>query len=66
MTYKEFGDKITPSVFALQNECSKMTKDEFEDYRRRVMQEVGRIDIVRDFMNHIYDLIYRNVFQTTN
>ncbi|MCI9101821.1 MAG: hypothetical protein HFG47_00680 [Lachnospiraceae bacterium] len=65
MTYKEFSDKITPSVLKLQDGCANMTEAEFEDYRKVVMQEVGKIDITRDFMNSIFDMIHRNIFQTT-
>ncbi|MCI8510826.1 MAG: hypothetical protein HFE83_02370 [Lachnospiraceae bacterium] len=64
MTYKEFCDEITPSILELQDECSKMDSAEFETYRKVVIKQVGKMDITRDFMNGVFDMIYRNVFQT--
>jgi hypothetical protein len=64
MTYKEFCAEIAPSVLELQSECSKMTKTEFSDYRKRVMQEVGGQELSERFMAAVFDMIYRNVFQT--
>lgn len=63
MTYKEFRDEITPSILELQDECSKMDSAEFEIYRKVVMEEVGKVDITRDFMNAVFDMICRNVIQ---
>lgn len=62
MTYKEFCYMITPSVLELQNRCAEMTKGEFEDYRAKVMQEVGRQELSEKFMAAIFDRIYTKCF----
>jgi hypothetical protein len=41
-----------------------MNSEEFEDYRKEVLRKIGKADITSDFMNGIFDMIYRNVFQT--
>ena len=52
MAYKEFCGMLAPSIL------------EFEDYRKEVLRKIGKADITSDFMNGIFDMIYRNVFQT--
>lgn len=41
MSYGEFCKQIAPSVLELQKECSKMSEDEFNEFRKDVMCEVG-------------------------
>ena len=64
MAYKEFRGMLAPSILELQNECAQMNSEEFEDYRKEVLRKIGKADITSDFMNGIFDMIYRNVFQT--
>lgn len=63
MTYKEFCDEIVASILELTEEYSKLSKEEFEDYRKEVMQEVEQRKLSIDFMTAVFDMIYRNVFQ---
>ena len=42
MSYHEFCKQIAPSVLELQDECSKMSEEEFNEFRKDVMSEVGK------------------------
>lgn len=62
MSYGEFCKQIAPSVLELQKECSKMSEDEFNEFRKDVMCEVGEQNLSMRFMTAIFDMIYDKLF----
>ncbi len=64
MTYREFCNEIALSVVELQNECRKMTEDEFKDFQNRVLQEIreNAPTISVKFMKAIFNMIHKNIF----
>ena len=42
MSYHEFCKQIAPSVLELQDECRKMSEEEFNEFREGVMHEVRK------------------------
>lgn len=63
MTYSEFRDQIVPSVLELERECSKMSLEEFKEFRENVMHEAGKQDCSKKFMSAVLDMIYSNLFE---
>mgnify|MGYP000078622385 CR=1 FL=1 len=46
MSYREFYEQVAPSVLELQKECSRMSKAEFNEFRKNVMCEVNRQNLI--------------------
>ncbi len=63
MTYSEFCDQIAPSVLELEKECSKMSLEEFKEFREDVMHEVKKQNLNQSFMRAAFDVIYGNLFE---
>lgn len=64
MTEKEFYNELAPSILDLQSECPKLTEAEFCSYREHMMDEFKQPGIVHDFMEAVFSMVYKNVFQT--
>lgn len=62
MSYREFCEQIAPSVLELQNECSKLSEEEFNEFRKDVMCEVGEQNLSMRFMTAVLDMIYDKLF----
>ena len=62
MSYREFREQIVPSVLELQKECSKMSEEEFNEFRKDVMCEVGKQKLSMQFMTAVLDMIYDKLF----
>lgn len=62
MSYREFREQIVPSVLELQKECSKMSEEEFNEFRKDVMSEVGKQKLSMQFMTAVFDLIHGKLF----
>ena len=62
MSYREFCEQIVPSVLELQKECSKMSEEEFNEFRKDVMREVGKQKLSMQFMTAVFDLIHGKLF----
>lgn len=62
MSYHEFREQIVPSVLELQKECSKMSEEEFNEFRKDVMSEVGKQKLSMQFMTAVFDLIHGKLF----
>lgn len=62
MSYREFREQIVPSVLELQKECSKMSEEEFNEFRKDVMSEVGKQKLSMQFMTAVFDMIYDKLF----
>ena len=57
MSYREFREQIVPSVLELQKECSKMSEEEFNEFRKDVMCEVGKQKLSMQFMTAVFEQI---------
>lgn len=64
MTRKEFCIQLVPEVLELQKECQKMTEEEFETYRKEVLQTIHQTmpDISERFMVEIFHLTHQRIF----
>ena len=62
MSYLEFREQIVLSVLELQKECSKMSEEEFNEFRKDVMSEVGKQKLSMQFMTAVFDLIHGKLF----
>ena len=62
MSYHEFCKQIAPSVLELQDECRKMSEEEFNEFRESVMHEVRKQKLSTQFMAAVLDLIYAELF----
>ena len=62
MSYHEFCKQIAPSVLELQDECRKMSEEEFNEFRKDVMSEVGKQKLSMQFMTAVFDLIHGKLF----
>ena len=67
MSYREFREQIVPSVLELQKECSKMSEEEFNEFREGVMHEVRKQKLSTQklstqFMAAVLDLIHGELF----
>ena len=62
MSYREFREQIVPSVLELQKECSKMSEEEFNEFRKDVMCEVGKQKLSMQVMTSVFDLIHGKLF----
>lgn len=62
MTYSEFCDQIAPSVLELEKECSKISLEEFKEFREDVMHEAGKHNYSKKFMSAVLDMIYGHLF----
>ena len=62
MSYREFREQIVPSVLELQKECSKMSEEEFNEFREGVIHEVRKQKLSTQFMAAVLDLIYGELF----
>ena len=57
MSYREFREQIVPSVLELQKECSKMSEEEFNEFRKD-----GKQKLSMQFMTAVFDLIHGKLF----
>lgn len=65
MTYREFCDELAPIVVDLQNECKKMTEEDFNSFREKVLLEIqkNQSSISDKFMVAVFDMIHNNIFK---
>ena len=62
MSYREFYEQVAPSVLELQTQCRKMSKAEFNKFRKDVMCEVDRQKPDTQFMAKVFELIHDELF----
>lgn len=63
MSYQEFYTQVAPMVKELEEECRKMTLEEFLDFRQEMMEAVVvRKDLSKRFMVAVLDMIQKKVF----
>lgn len=64
MSYQEFCTQVAPMIKELEEECRKMTLEEFLDFRQKMMEAVVvRKDLSKRFMTSVLDLIQKRVFR---
>lgn len=63
MSRQEICEKIAPMVLEFQNECRKMSKEEFDSFSEEVMKAVAKSDLSRKFMAAVFDVIQKNIFE---
>lgn len=64
MSYQEFCTQVASMVKELEEECRKMTLEEFLDFRQEIMESaVVRKDLSKRFMTSVLDLIQKRVFR---
>lgn len=64
MSYQEFCTQVAPMIKELEEECRKMTLEEFLDFRQEMMEAVVvRKDLSKRFMTSVLDLIQKRVFR---
>ncbi len=65
MTYQEFYDEVTPAILELQEECRKMTEEEFNAYCRSVSDTIhqSKPNISERFMAEVFKVIHRRIFE---
>ncbi|NBI73596.1 hypothetical protein D3Z50_21765 [Clostridiaceae bacterium] len=68
MSHREFCKMIVPMIRELQEECQKMTSEEFMEFRQELMgaRLWSEKKLVRKFMTEVLDLLQRNIFQKTD
>lgn len=64
MTEKKFYNEFAPSILELQSECSKLSEAEFCCFQEQMMDEFKQPGIVHDFMEAVFSMVCKNVFQT--
>lgn len=64
MSYQEFCTQVAPMIKELEEECRKMTLEEFLDFRQEMMEAVVvRKDLSKRFTTSVLDLIQKRVFR---
>lgn len=64
MSYQEFCTQVAPMIKEIEEECRKMTLEEFLDFRQKMMEAVVvRKDLSKRFMTSVLDLIQKRVFR---
>jgi hypothetical protein len=64
MSYQEFCTQVAPMIKEIEEECRKMTLEEFLDFRQEMMEAVVvRKDLSKRFMTAVLDLIQKRVFR---
>lgn len=64
MSYQEFCTQVAPMIKELEEECRKMTLEEFLDFRQEMMEAVVvRKDLSKRFITSVLDLIQKRVFR---
>ena len=64
MSYQEFCIQVAPLVKEIEEECRKMTLEEFLDFRQEIMEAVVvRKDLSKRFMASVLGLIQKRVFR---
>lgn len=64
MSYHEFCIQVAPMIKEMQEECKKMTQEEFLAFRQEIMESVAvKKEISKRFMTAVLDLIQKNIFQ---
>lgn len=63
MTWKEFCEKAAPIVLEIEDECRKMTEEEFEAMRKEVLSLPDETGKARRFMAETFNMIHRKLFE---
>jgi hypothetical protein len=64
MSYQEFCTQVAPMIKEIEEECRKMTLEEFLDFRQEVIEAVVvRKDLSKRFMTSVLDSIQKRVFR---
>ena len=64
MSYQEFCTQVAPMIKEIEEECRKMTLEEFLDFRQEMMEAVVvRKDLSKRFMTSVLDSIQKRVFR---
>lgn len=63
MSYSEFCIQVAPMIKELEDECRKMTLEEFLEYRQKMMEAVVvRKELSKRFMTAVFDMIQKKIF----
>lgn len=57
MTYEIFANEVVPMISELKEECADMTKEEFDIYKEKVIEEVRQKNLSTEFINRVFDII---------
>ena len=64
MSYQEFCTQVAPMIKEIEEECRKMTLEEFLDFRQEVMKTVTvKKELSKKFMTAVFDMIQKNLFR---
>lgn len=63
MSYHEFCIQVAPIVLELQDKCREMSKEEFEDFCKKIMEEIPKLNLSQRFMMAALDMIQKNIFE---
>lgn len=64
MSYQEFCTQVAPMIKEIEEECRKMTLEEFLDFRQKMMEAVVvRKVLSKKFIIEVLDLIQKMVFR---